>query len=154
MKKHFTLLFPVIFLLFMNNGLAQRGGHHSYNSTYHSSKSSSYTYHSPKISSFTYHSPGSSSNTVHSPSHKSTFKSGSTTYISGEHYKKSGHPKVERSSSEKEKFLKSHDYKEVPPGYEVDHIKPLSEGGQDNPSNMQLLTKQQHKQKTANERKK
>jgi 5-methylcytosine-specific restriction endonuclease McrA len=154
MKKYFTLLFPVIFLLFLNNTLAQGGGHHSYRDTYHSSKSSSFTYYSPRISSYSYHVPKISSQTNHSYSHKSTYKSGSTTFISGEHYKKSGLPKVERSSSEKEKFLKSQGYKKVPPGYEVDHIKPLSEGGADNPSNMQLLTKQQHKQKTANERKK
>jgi hypothetical protein len=154
MKKYFTLLFPVIFLLFWNNGLAQRGGHRSYSPSYHSSKSSSYTYHSPGFSSYKYHAPKISSQSSHSYSYKSTYKSGSTTYISGEHYKKSGLPKVERSSSEKEKFLKSQGYNKVPSGYEVDHIKPLSEGGQDNPSNMQLISKQQHKQKTANERRK
>jgi hypothetical protein len=154
MSRYFTFLFPVIFLLLWNNGLAQRGGHHSYSHSYHSSKSSSYTYHSPKISFYKYHDPKISSQSSHSYSHISTYKSGTTTYISGEHYKKSGLPKVERNFSEKEKFLKSQGYKKVPQGYEVDHIKPLSEGGQDNPSNMQLLTKQQHKQKTANERRK
>jgi 5-methylcytosine-specific restriction endonuclease McrA len=133
MKRYFTLLFPVIFLLFLNNSFAQRGGHHSYSGTYHS--------------------PRTSSNVYHYTTPKSTYKSGSTTYISREHYK-SGFPKVARSSSEKEKFLRSKGYTKAPKGYEVDHIQPLSQGGQDNPSNMQLLTKQQHKQKTATERKK
>jgi hypothetical protein len=133
MKKYFTLLFPVIFLLFLNNSLAQRGGHHSYSHPYHAPKTSLNTYHYSAL--------------------KSTHKSGSTTYISGEHYK-TGFPKVARSSSEKEKFLRSKGYTKVPKGYEVDHIQPLSKGGQDNPSNMQLISKQQHKQKTANERKK
>jgi hypothetical protein len=114
MKRYFTLLFPVIFLLFLNNSSAQRGGHHSYSQSYHAPKTSLNTYH--------YSSP------------KSTYKSGSTTYISGEHYKSSGLPKVERSSSAKEKYLKSQGYKKVPPGYVVDHIQPLSKGGQDNPS--------------------
>ena len=134
MKKYFTLFIVSIFLLTVNNVFAQKGGHHS----------SSFTYHAPKTSSSTYH---------YSPP-KSTYKSGSTTYISGQQYKTTGLSKVERSSSEKEKFLKSQGYKKVPPGYEVDHIQPLSKGGQDNPSNMELLTKQQHKQKTANERRK
>jgi hypothetical protein len=34
----------------------------------------------------------------------------------------------------------------------VDHIQPLSEGGNDDPSNMQLLTKEDHLQKTLQER--
>jgi 5-methylcytosine-specific restriction endonuclease McrA len=134
LKKYFTILFPLIILFFWNNSLAQRGGHHSYSPTFHT----------PKIS----------SNTYHYSSPKSTYKSGSTTYISGEQYKSSGLPKVDRSTSEKKKFLKSQGYTKTPNGYEVDHIQPLSKGGQDNPSNMQLLTKQQHKQKTASERKK
>ena len=40
----------------------------------------------------------------------------------------------------------------VPHGYQVDHIQPLSEGGSDAPSNMRLLTIQEHKRITAEER--
>jgi 5-methylcytosine-specific restriction endonuclease McrA len=35
----------------------------------------------------------------------------------------------------------------------VDHIIPLSKGGRDEPSNMQLIPKSVHKQKTGSERK-
>lgn len=82
---------------------------------------------------------------------KSNYPIGSKTYISGERYKTTGLPKVKRSNSIKNEFLKSSGYKKE--GYEVDHIIPLSKGGQDTPSNMQLLPKEAHKQKTANERK-
>jgi 5-methylcytosine-specific restriction endonuclease McrA len=37
-------------------------------------------------------------------------------------------------------------------GYQIDHRIPLSKGGADSPSNMQWLTTQQHKAKTAQER--
>ncbi|HEY5536595.1 MAG TPA: HNH endonuclease signature motif containing protein [Ignavibacteria bacterium] len=43
-------------------------------------------------------------------------------------------------------------YKRVPNGYQVDHIRPLSEGGRDTPDNMQLITKESHKYKTAQEK--
>jgi len=83
---------------------------------------------------------------------KHTYKSNGTTYYYNETYKTTGKPKVERSSSAKEEFLKSKGYKKVPSGYQVDHIKPLSEGGADAPSNMQLIPINQHKSKTACER--
>jgi len=83
---------------------------------------------------------------------KQTYKSNGTTYITGETYSTTGNPKVERSSSAKNKFLKSKGYKKIPSGYEIDHIVPLSEGGADVPSNMQLITIEEHKQKTARER--
>lgn len=38
------------------------------------------------------------------------------------------------------------------PGYEIDHIVPLAAGGADAPSNMQWLTRQQHRAKTRRER--
>lgn len=84
---------------------------------------------------------------------KSTFKTGGTKYKYNERYKASGLPKVKRSEAAKKQFLKSKGYKRVPPGYEVDHIIPLSKGGRDEPSNMQLIPKSVHKQKTASERK-
>jgi hypothetical protein len=84
---------------------------------------------------------------------KSTYKIGGTKYNASERYKNSGLPKVERRESVKKQFLKSKGYKRVPAGYEVDHIIPLSKGGRDEPSNMQLIPKNIHKQKTSSERK-
>ena len=124
MNRYFTFLFPVIFLLFLNNSFPDQGGHHSYSRSYHSTRSYSHSYHSPKISSHRYYSPGKSSGSIHSSIHKPTYKSGSTTYIAGEHYK-NGLPKVERSTTAKKEFLREHGYKKVPAGYEVDHIQPL-----------------------------
>lgn len=81
-----------------------------------------------------------------------TYKIGETTYILGETYSTTGLPKVQRSATAKKEFLNSMGYEKTPAGYEVDHITPLSNGGADSPYNMQLLTKEQHKQKTAAER--
>jgi len=89
-----------------------------------------------------------------SPFLKSTYKIGNTKYKSNEIYKTSGLPKVQRSEAAKRQFLKSNGYRKVPPGYKVDHIIPLSKGGMDVPSNMQLIPKSLHKQKTATERRK
>jgi hypothetical protein len=83
-----------------------------------------------------------------------TYKIGTTEYYSNESYSTTGKTKVKRSASNKMKFLKSLGYVKVPYGYEIDHIIPLSEGGSDDPSNMQLLTIEQHKRKTAKERSK
>jgi len=83
---------------------------------------------------------------------KSTYDVGETKYNYNERYKSSGLPKVNRSESAKRQFLRSKGYKRVPSGYEVDHIIPLSKGGRDEPSNMQLIPKSVHKQKTAEEK--
>ena len=48
-----------------------------------------------------------------------------------------------------ERFLKQHGLKRVTPGKEVDHRIPPEDGGKDTSSNLQLLTKKQHDQKTA-----
>ena len=87
-----------------------------------------------------------------SPTKSSTYEVGGTKYISGETYKTTGQPKVERSASSRKEFLKSQGYSKEPSGYQVDHVVPLSHGGRDVPSNMQLITVDQHKQKTATER--
>ena len=83
---------------------------------------------------------------------KPTYNLAGTKYILGETYKTTGQPKVERNSSARKEFLKSRGYLKVPNGYQVDHIVPLSQGGRDVPSNMQLITIEQHNQKTATER--
>jgi HNH endonuclease/PBCV-specific basic adaptor protein len=81
-----------------------------------------------------------------------TYKIGNTEYYYGEYYSTTGKPLVKRSGTNKRNFLYSLGYSEIPKGYEIDHIIPLSEGGTDDPSNMQLLTIEQHKRKTALER--
>ena len=45
-------------------------------------------------------------------------------------------------------FLRLHGYEKTPSGYQVDHIIPLCAGGPDTPENMQLLTVEEHRQKT------
>jgi hypothetical protein len=67
-------------------------------------------------------------------------------------YKSTGLPKTNRSKSAKDKFLRGQGYKNVPQGYEINHITPLHKGGADSPYNMQLLPKELHQQKTNSER--
>jgi hypothetical protein len=55
--------------------------------------------------------------------------------------------KIKRSSSERMKFLKSHGLTRTPPGMQVDHIIPLSKGGADRASNMQLIPKDSLKER-------
>jgi len=81
-----------------------------------------------------------------------TYKVGKTEYYINQYYSTTGKPLVKRSESNKMKFLSSQGYKSIPEGYEVDHIIPLSEGGIDDPKNMQLITKGQHLNKTSIER--
>ena len=90
--------------------------------------------------------------TLASAQKKSTYKMGETTYLVGEYYKKSSYPKVQRSSANRNEFLRSKGYSKTPTGCEVDHIVPLSSGGTDSPYNMQFITKEQHQSKTAFER--
>jgi hypothetical protein len=81
-----------------------------------------------------------------------TYSIGKTEYYYDQYYSTTGKPVVKRSEANKKEFLKTQGYKSIPNGYQIDHIKPLSEGGSDDPSNMQLLTINQHKEKTARER--
>lgn len=52
---------------------------------------------------------------------------------------------IVRSEEMKKAFLHKYGYTEVPVGYEVHHIVPLSEGGADDPQNMILLSDMDHK---------
>lgn len=67
--------------------------------------------------------------------------------------------KQQRSRTQRNYFLVDQGYCQtttncrVPEGYEVDHKIPLYAGGADSPSNMQLLTKEKHKEKTRNDQK-
>ena len=81
-----------------------------------------------------------------------TFTVGSTEYYYNQTYSTTGKQMVKRSESNKKEFLRDKGYDKTPYGYEIDHIVPLSQGGSDDPSNMQLLTVDQHKAKTARER--
>jgi 5-methylcytosine-specific restriction endonuclease McrA len=80
-----------------------------------------------------------------------TYKVGKTEYYYNQYYQTTGKPVVKRSEANKREFLKSLGYKNVPKGYEVDHIIPLSKGGADEPYNMQLLKTEDHARKTAKE---
>lgn len=87
-----------------------------------------------------------------SSAQSTTYNVGNTEYIYGQYYSTTGQPKVVRSAANKKVFLQSLGYTSTPYGYEIDHITPLSQGGSDAPSNMQLLTIKQHRAKTARER--
>jgi len=56
-----------------------------------------------------------------------------------------------RDPEVKKRFLKKQGLTRTPAGKEVDHVKPLEDGGRDSVANMQLLTKKQHEAKTARE---
>ena len=100
------------------------------------------------------HPRGSSSRSYHS--HSSTHHS----YRSHPGHTKSyaygvprdKHGRIKRSEAAKRKFERQSGYPHGRPGYVVDHIVPLSEGGADDPSNMQWQTKEQAKAKDRTER--
>ena len=52
------------------------------------------------------------------------------------------------SASAKEDFLKSQGLQSVPEGHVIEHKIPLYAGGRDDPSNMQLVTRDEHRAKT------
>lgn len=60
---------------------------------------------------------------------------------------------IHRSMSVRSAFLHEHGYDSVPSGYEVHHIKPLSEGGEDSVDNMILIDEENHDKVTAAHRK-
>lgn len=56
---------------------------------------------------------------------------------------------VSRDMDIRDAFLAAHGYDGVPSGFEVHHVMPLSEGGSDAPSNMLLVSEDEHDQITA-----
>lgn len=66
--------------------------------------------------------------------------------VSGTHHIDAGDE--HRSEAVKEEFLHSHGYANVPAGYELHHIVPLSEGGADDVHNMVLVPELEHQQIT------
>jgi len=74
-----------------------------------------------------------------------TAKKSKSKAVSGVKRDKSG--RIARSASAKSRFLQKTGYPHGRPGYVVDHIKPLKEGGADDPSNMQWQTVEQAKAK-------
>ncbi len=157
MGKNIRLLLIafISFSLFLSfNDIAQAGGKGSGRRSGGSYKSSSSGSKSIKVKGYTrkdgtyvaphYRSAPKSKSTSYTPSKSS--KSYTTSSALG--VKRDSEGRIERSSKAKKEFLKSKGYDNVPEGYEVDHIIPLYKGGADEPSNMQLLPKDVHKQKT------
>lgn len=66
--------------------------------------------------------------------------------VTGTHHIDAGNE--HRSEAVKEEFLHSHGYANVPAGYELHHIVPLSEGGADDVHNMVLVPEFEHQQIT------
>jgi hypothetical protein len=94
--------------------------------------------------------------TYYSPSHSTHSSTQSyTPYTSGIHHRKSynysvprdSHGRIKRSGSARHEFMKQTGYPHGRPGYVIDHIKPLKEGGCDCPANMQWQTIQDAKAK-------
>jgi hypothetical protein len=95
-------------------------------------------------SSSSHHASGTSHRTYHrATSHRSTYAPGA---------KRDSHGRIQRSEAAKREFMKKTGYPHGRPGYVVDHIKPLSRGGADSPSNMQWQTKEEAKAKDKWER--
>jgi 5-methylcytosine-specific restriction endonuclease McrA len=61
--------------------------------------------------------------------------------------------KQKRDPKVLERFLKKEGLTKTPRGKEIDHIKPLVDGGSDTVRNLQLLTEKQHALKTKREAK-
>ena len=71
-------------------------------------------------------------------------------YVTG--VQRDSHGKIKRSELSKRQFMKQTGYPHGRPGYVIDHIIPLANGGRDDPSNMQWQTKADAKAKDRWER--
>jgi hypothetical protein len=103
------------------------------------------------------HSRSSSSHYRSSPSRQKksapSIRSSTThrkSYVTG--VQRDSHGKIKRSEAAKRQFMKQTGYPHGRPGYVIDHIIPLANGGRDNPSNMQWQTKVDAKAKDRWER--
>lgn len=123
-KKTISILFTVLLLSSVSLCFAQYSTHHSNHSSKKTNVHSSYA-----------HSSGGH--------HRSTYSTRA---------KRDSHGHIARSSKAREQFMKQTGYPHGRPGYVIDHIKPLSEGGADDPSNMQWQTKAAAKEKDKWER--
>lgn len=136
-----------------HSGHRSSGGGHSYSSHSYRSRSagSSYRRHS--------HSTRSSPNRFVYGRHHSygarSYRSGTSTYSGAQ---RDSHGRIKRSAAAKDSFKRQHPCPSTGrstgacPGYVIDHIKPLANGGADDPSNMQWQTKAAAKEKDKWER--
>lgn len=134
-----------------SNGTYVSGYNRSSPSAHHSGNSGSSYGSSHAVG---YHSGGRHSGRSSGTSHLgiSNHYLSSKTHFTGGTYKTTGVPMVQRSETAKREFLRQHGLTKIPPGFNIDHITPLSKGGSDTPSNMQLLSIEAHHTKTAAER--
>jgi hypothetical protein len=166
MKRTPIALILAIALLFSQSGMAYaKGGHSSGGGSSHGGPSGSHSSSSHTSGSKSGHSSSKrSSHSGSSHSHASaSHKSKSSVYSSsGTHsggrqkaagVKRDKHGRIERSTKAKDNFRKDHPCPSTGkttgacPGYVIDHIKPLKEGGADSPGNMQWQTVQDAKAK-------
>lgn len=82
-------------------------------------------------------------------SHSSSSRSSSTFHRSRRHFSgtRDAHGHIKRSAAARRKFMKMTGYPHGRPGYVIDHIIPLKDGGCDCPSNMQWQSKEAAKAK-------
>jgi len=116
-----------------SSGSHRGGGYHSSghhggggHSGGHRSGGSGHSYHSHRSSSPRFHSSHSSSGR-----HHSTYASGAA---------RDSHGRIKRSEKAKREFESETGYPHGRPGYVIDHVRPLADGGADDPSNMQWQT--------------
>jgi len=114
-----------------------------------SSVSHSRTYQSHPRSSSSHYRSSSSRQKKSAPSVKSS-TTHRKSYASG--VQRDSHGKIKRSEVAKKQFMKQTGYPHGRPGYVIDHIVPLANGGRDDPSNMQWQTKADAKAKDKWER--
>jgi hypothetical protein len=131
-----------------------RGGHSRSSSGTRSYSSRSYSSHSSHSSyrSHSGHQPSSASRSYRTPS----YSRHTSTYGTGQ---RDSHGRLMRSAAATDSFKRQHPCPSTGrssgacPGYIIDHVKPLANGGADAPSNMQWQTTQAAKEKDKWERK-